>query len=99
MARLESKYPRAKRAPVKQSMDLAMAVTNPDKGVCSFYVARKRRFCKMRTKENSKYCGEHQNQDPSVGMDRVACPLDPKQYHFFHAPLPNAAIAQWRSAI
>lgn len=53
---------------------------NPVDGVCSFFVVRKSRFCKMRTKENSKYCGEHQNHDPSMQMNRILCPLDPKQY-------------------
>lgn len=47
----------------------------PD-GCCNFYVAKKRRFCKMTVSKGNRYCGEHLVLDPNC-RDRIKCPLDP----------------------
>lgn len=37
---------------------------------CKYWLQRKNRYCKMRCKIDSEFCGEHD-------LDRVKCPLDP----------------------
>lgn len=54
-------------------------------GQCQFFVERKRRFCKMRAKEGSQYCGEHLTSVATVGEgdeERIPCPLDPNHSVF-----------------
>eukprot|EP00118_Oscarella_pearsei_P005451 m.25102 g.25102 ORF g.25102 m.25102 type:complete len:393 (+) comp28737_c0_seq2:18-1196(+) len=50
---------------------------------CSFFVTRKRRFCKLSVREGSSYCGEHLNwaesEESGEGeRKRIPCPYDPK---------------------
>lgn len=47
---------------------------------CSFYLKHKKRFCKMRAKEDARFCGEHRLFEDSIG--RIPCPFDDKQYSY-----------------
>ncbi|XP_053325954.1 tRNA:m(4)X modification enzyme TRM13 homolog [Spea bombifrons] len=52
---------------------------NPIAGRCSYFVQRKRRFCKMVVSEGKKFCGEHaENGEEQGSKKRIPCPLDPK---------------------
>ncbi len=57
-------------------MSVEPVLGNPP-GMCSFYLPKKRRYCKMRAKEGAKYCGEH---SIIIDHDRISCPFDPNQY-------------------
>ncbi|XP_076028059.1 tRNA:m(4)X modification enzyme TRM13 homolog isoform X2 [Genypterus blacodes] len=52
-----------------------MAAPTPAR--CSFYVEKKKRFCKMIVGTGRKFCGEHGNMEEG-GSRRIVCPLDPK---------------------
>ncbi|GMT11211.1 hypothetical protein PFISCL1PPCAC_2508, partial [Pristionchus fissidentatus] len=47
------------------------------KGRCQHIVVKKNRRCKMLTKPDKRYCGEHAVFEPQDGS-RVRCPLDPR---------------------
>lgn len=47
---------------------------NPQKDVCSYYLERKGRFCKMKSKIGFEMCCEHDKSN----IERIPCPLDPK---------------------
>ncbi|CAG9765306.1 unnamed protein product [Ceutorhynchus assimilis] len=56
---------------------------NPDH--CTYFVQRKKRYCKMLVKAGKKFCGEHHkvSDDPDLTQDnlseiRIVCPLDNK---------------------
>ncbi|XP_063284489.1 tRNA:m(4)X modification enzyme TRM13 homolog [Pelobates fuscus] len=52
---------------------------NPVPGRCSYFVQRKRRFCKMVVSEGKRLCGEHaQHGEEQNSRKRIPCPLDPK---------------------
>ncbi|KAM8930632.1 tRNA:m(4)X modification enzyme TRM13 homolog [Pelodytes ibericus] len=63
-----------------QKLDLCTCPSgNPLPGRCSYYVQRKKRFCKMIVSEGKRYCGEHaQDGEEQNSRKRVPCPLDPK---------------------
>nr|XP_053646611.1 uncharacterized protein LOC128698409 [Cherax quadricarinatus] len=50
---------------------------------CSFYVKRKKRYCKMLVRAGQSYCGQHLVEEHVNGetnqLKRIPCPLDPKQ--------------------
>ena len=53
-------------------------------GRCSLYIAKRGRYCRLSVARGSKYCGEHLNFDPDIGVSstqrkRIPCPLDPHQ--------------------
>lgn len=52
----------------------------PMPGRCGFYVAKKRRFCKMIVSEGKRLCGEHAThaKEGESTKKRIPCPLDPK---------------------
>ncbi|KAF7654741.1 hypothetical protein LDENG_00065640 [Lucifuga dentata] len=50
----------------------------PMPGRCSFYVEKKKRFCKMIVGNGKKFCGEHGNMEEGSSSRRIVCPLDPK---------------------
>ncbi|GLG98800.1 tRNA guanosine-2'-O-methyltransferase TRM13 like protein [Gryllus bimaculatus] len=59
----------------------------PKSGQCNFFVARKKRFCKMTVRKGEKFCGEHRNPDVFKENDlviRVPCPLDNKHTCYAH---------------
>ncbi|KAM9283848.1 tRNA:m(4)X modification enzyme TRM13 homolog isoform 3-T3 [Morus bassanus] len=55
-----------------------MAAPQPAPGRCAYFVARKKRFCKMLPAPGRRFCGEHGLQEEENGRKRVPCPLDPK---------------------
>ncbi|XP_060797199.1 tRNA:m(4)X modification enzyme TRM13 homolog isoform X2 [Neoarius graeffei] len=57
-------------------------VSAPLPGRCGFYVAKKKRYCKMVAGNGRKFCGEHGNADPHCERKRIPCPLDPKHTVF-----------------
>ncbi|KAI5609845.1 tRNA:m(4)X modification enzyme TRM13-like [Silurus asotus] len=50
----------------------------PLPGRCAFYVAKKKRYCKMVVGKGKRFCGEHGNVDSDSDRKRIPCPLDPK---------------------
>lgn len=51
---------------------------------CTFFVERKKRYCKMLVKEGNLHCGQHlivDNQESNL-RKRIPCPLDPKHSCF-----------------
>ncbi|XP_026786304.3 tRNA:m(4)X modification enzyme TRM13 homolog [Pangasianodon hypophthalmus] len=57
-------------------------VSAPLPGRCAFYVAKKKRYCKMVVGNGKKFCGEHGNADADSERKRIPCPLDPKHTVF-----------------
>lgn len=55
-------------------------VSAPLPGRCAFYVAKKKRYCKMVVGNGKKFCGEHADSDSE--RKRIPCPLDPKHTVF-----------------
>ncbi|XP_072379376.1 tRNA:m(4)X modification enzyme TRM13 homolog [Diabrotica undecimpunctata] len=59
---------------------------------CSFFVLRKKRYCKMTVKEGEAYCGEHKKISSDVpetevtkdSPTRIICPLDGKHTCYAH---------------
>ncbi|XP_054644478.1 tRNA:m(4)X modification enzyme TRM13 homolog [Dunckerocampus dactyliophorus] len=49
----------------------------PTSGRCSFYVEKKKRFCKMVVAKGRRFCGEHATMEEG-GSRRIVCPLDHK---------------------
>ncbi|NXP05187.1 TRM13 enzyme, partial [Thinocorus orbignyianus] len=45
---------------------------------CAYFVARKKRFCKMIPAPGRRFCGEHGQQEEGNDRKRIPCPLDPK---------------------
>ncbi|XP_077784561.1 tRNA:m(4)X modification enzyme TRM13 homolog isoform X4 [Podarcis muralis] len=56
----------------------AAAPVSPQPGRCAYFVARKRRFCKMVPARGKRFCGEHGGREEENGRKRIPCPLDPK---------------------
>ncbi|XP_029473295.1 tRNA:m(4)X modification enzyme TRM13 homolog isoform X2 [Rhinatrema bivittatum] len=60
----------------------AAGLSAPYPGRCTFFVQRKKRFCKMVVGEGKSLCGEHANtapgNDDENNRKRIPCPLDPK---------------------
>ncbi|NXT02270.1 TRM13 enzyme, partial [Jacana jacana] len=50
----------------------------PEPGRCAYFVARKKRFCKMTPAPGRRFCGEHGHQEEENDRKRIPCPLDPK---------------------
>ncbi|XP_054420877.1 tRNA:m(4)X modification enzyme TRM13 homolog [Pteronotus mesoamericanus] len=51
----------------------------PAEGRCSYYVAKKKRFCRMVVAVGKRFCGEHAGAaEEENGRKRILCPLDPK---------------------
>lgn len=72
---------------LKTSTELSTR-NNPNPSGCNFFVARKKRFCRLLARDDEKYCAEHalpiSYTDSSTncidsGPLRVVCPLDNKQ--------------------
>ncbi|XP_061594105.1 tRNA:m(4)X modification enzyme TRM13 homolog [Cololabis saira] len=50
---------------------------------CSFFVQKKKRFCKMVVGKGKRFCGEHATMEEEGGSSRrIVCPLDPKHTVF-----------------
>ncbi|KAM8780183.1 tRNA:m(4)X modification enzyme TRM13 homolog isoform 3-T3 [Rhynchonycteris naso] len=48
-------------------------------GRCGYYVAKKRRFCRMVAAAGKRFCGEHAGgAEEENARKRILCPLDPK---------------------
>ncbi|KAM9378990.1 tRNA:m(4)X modification enzyme TRM13 homolog [Phaethornis superciliosus] len=58
---------------------------SPVLGRCSYFVERKKRFCKMIPAPGKRFCGEHGQQEEENERKRIPCPLDPKQFHMVNA--------------
>ncbi|XP_033007420.1 tRNA:m(4)X modification enzyme TRM13 homolog isoform X2 [Lacerta agilis] len=56
----------------------AAAPVSPEPGRCAYFVARKRRFCKMVPARGKRFCGEHGSREEENSRKRIPCPLDPK---------------------
>ncbi|XP_025728072.1 tRNA:m(4)X modification enzyme TRM13 homolog isoform X2 [Callorhinus ursinus] len=51
----------------------------PAEGRCSYYVEKKRRFCRMVVAAGKRFCGEHAGAaEEENARKRILCPLDPK---------------------
>ena len=55
-------------------------------GRCALFIQKRGRYCRLAVARGSRYCGEHLNFDPEVGVSstssqrrRIPCPLDPHQ--------------------
>ncbi|XP_042191147.1 tRNA:m(4)X modification enzyme TRM13 homolog isoform X1 [Callorhinchus milii] len=55
----------------------ADGVRAPLSGRCSYFVVKKRRYCRMVTARGHRLCGEHRTESENQGK-RIRCPLDPK---------------------
>eukprot|EP00075_Anas_platyrhynchos_P029587 XP_027318840.1 tRNA:m(4)X modification enzyme TRM13 homolog isoform X3 [Anas platyrhynchos] len=55
-----------------------MAAPQPEPGRCAYFVARKKRFCRMVPALGRRFCGEHGQQEKENDRKRIPCPLDPK---------------------
>ncbi|XP_039623218.1 tRNA:m(4)X modification enzyme TRM13 homolog isoform X1 [Polypterus senegalus] len=64
--------------------EVADGVHVPLPGRCSFYVDRKKRFCKMIVAHGKTVCGEHMSavRKEEGNRKRIPCPLDPKHTVF-----------------
>ncbi|XP_030646971.1 tRNA:m(4)X modification enzyme TRM13 homolog [Chanos chanos] len=60
----------------------ADGVQAPLPGRCAFYVAKKKRYCKMVVGNGKTFCGEHATADKESERKRIPCPLDPKHTVF-----------------
>ncbi|XP_018582359.1 tRNA:m(4)X modification enzyme TRM13 homolog [Scleropages formosus] len=60
----------------------ADGVSAPLPGRCRFYVAKKKRFCKMIVGRGKTLCGEHADGGQEGERRRIPCPLDPKHTVF-----------------
>ncbi|XP_069960491.1 tRNA:m(4)X modification enzyme TRM13 homolog isoform X3 [Cherax quadricarinatus] len=67
---------------------------------CSFYVKRKKRYCKMLVRAGQSYCGQHLVEEHVNGetnqLKRIPCPLDPKHSCFEHRLEQHLAICNAR---
>ncbi|XP_050951217.1 tRNA:m(4)X modification enzyme TRM13 homolog [Labeo rohita] len=61
---------------------VADGVSAPLPGRCAFYVAKKKRYCKMIVGSGKTFCGEHANAGEESEKKRIPCPLDPKHTVF-----------------
>ncbi|XP_052394519.1 tRNA:m(4)X modification enzyme TRM13 homolog [Carassius gibelio] len=62
---------------------VADGVSAPLPGRCAFYVAKKKRYCKMIVGSGKTFCGEHANAgEEESEKKRIPCPLDPKHTVF-----------------
>ncbi|XP_028009769.2 tRNA:m(4)X modification enzyme TRM13 homolog isoform X4 [Eptesicus fuscus] len=51
----------------------------PAEGRCGYYVAKKKRFCRMVAAAGRRFCGEHAGAaEEENDRKRILCPLDPK---------------------
>ncbi|XP_059231485.1 tRNA:m(4)X modification enzyme TRM13 homolog isoform X2 [Mustela nigripes] len=51
----------------------------PVEGRCSYYVEKKKRFCRMVVAAGKRFCGEHAGAaEEENARKRILCPLDPK---------------------
>ncbi|XP_051021544.1 tRNA:m(4)X modification enzyme TRM13 homolog isoform X2 [Acomys russatus] len=51
----------------------------PTEGRCSYFVEKKKRFCKMVVAAGRRFCGEHAGAaEEENSRKRILCPLDPK---------------------
>ncbi|XP_004637031.1 tRNA:m(4)X modification enzyme TRM13 homolog [Octodon degus] len=51
----------------------------PAEGRCSYYVEKKKRFCRMVAAAGKRFCGEHAGAaEEENARKRILCPLDPK---------------------
>ncbi|XP_070253372.1 tRNA:m(4)X modification enzyme TRM13 homolog isoform X3 [Myotis yumanensis] len=51
----------------------------PAEGRCGYYVAKKKRFCRMVAAAGRRFCGEHAGAaEEENARKRILCPLDPK---------------------
>ncbi|XP_075414923.1 tRNA:m(4)X modification enzyme TRM13 homolog [Tenrec ecaudatus] len=55
----------------------------PTEGRCGYYVAKKKRFCRMVVAAGKRFCGEHAGAagpgaEEENARKRILCPLDPK---------------------
>ncbi|MEJ1270900.1 tRNA methyltransferase 13 [Cricetulus griseus] len=51
----------------------------PAEGRCSYFVEKKRRFCRMVAAAGKRFCGEHAGAaEGENARKRILCPLDPK---------------------
>ncbi|XP_066102266.1 tRNA:m(4)X modification enzyme TRM13 homolog [Saccopteryx bilineata] len=52
---------------------------SPAEGRCGYYVAKKRRFCRLVAAAGRRFCGEHAGAaEEENARKRILCPLDPK---------------------
>ncbi|KAF6076228.1 tRNA methyltransferase 13-like protein [Phyllostomus discolor] len=55
------------------------ATGSPAEGRCGYYVAKKKRFCRMVVAAGKRFCGEHAGAaEEENARKRILCPLDPK---------------------
>ncbi|XP_019357229.1 PREDICTED: tRNA:m(4)X modification enzyme TRM13 homolog isoform X1 [Gavialis gangeticus] len=55
----------------------ALGTRNPEPGRCSYFVERKKRFCRMTPAPGRRFCGEHGQYEEENDRKRIPCPLDP----------------------
>ncbi|XP_028613148.1 tRNA:m(4)X modification enzyme TRM13 homolog isoform X2 [Grammomys surdaster] len=55
------------------------AIGFPTDGRCSYFVEKKKRFCRMVAAAGKRFCGEHAGSaEEENARKRILCPLDPK---------------------
>ncbi|XP_034356752.1 tRNA:m(4)X modification enzyme TRM13 homolog isoform X2 [Arvicanthis niloticus] len=55
------------------------AIGFPTDGRCSYFVEKKKRFCRMVVAAGKRFCGEHAGSaEEENARKRILCPLDPK---------------------
>ncbi|XP_035033066.2 tRNA:m(4)X modification enzyme TRM13 homolog isoform X2 [Hippoglossus stenolepis] len=59
---------------------------------CSFFLEKKKRFCKMMVSRGRRFCGEHATMEEGSSSRRIVCPLDPKHTVYYVANI-NAGSA------
>ncbi|XP_037008939.2 tRNA:m(4)X modification enzyme TRM13 homolog [Artibeus jamaicensis] len=61
------------------SVPTPRATGSQAEGQCGYYVAKKKRFCRMAVAAGKRFCGEHAGAaEGESARKRILCPLDPK---------------------
>ena len=63
---------------------------------CQFYVAKRKRLCRLTRSKGSIYCGEHLIHDPELSKERVPCPLNPDHSIFAKDVKKHVHVCNYR---
>ena len=75
-AKKAKKAKKAKNNQAEAQTGVAQAATNPDPKRCNFFLAKKKRFCRMEKLSTYAHCAEHlTDSEVCTARTRVLCPL------------------------
>lgn len=70
-----------------------MAAPQPEPGRCAYFVARKKRFCRMVPALGRRFCGEHGQQEVPGGESPGGCGVPGGVGALRQPPPPPAVVA------